>query len=171
MPCAALVRSIANLSHDDAKATGPGRDADAPSVHCCSTRQYMLVEHIVFLKLTRPLTEDEHKRVLTPLGRISGMLSMSCGSTYSERGMGFNFCIKITFASKEDEIAFRTHPLHAQLRAEIIQPLIDTNAPAPTMIAIDYENDDGSLSLARMAAVTNCGAGVLIGLLLSRLRR
>ena len=93
----------------------------------------MLVEHIVFLKLTRPLTEDEHKRVLTPLGRISGMLSMSCGSTYSERGMGFNFCIKITFASKEDEIAFRTHPLHAQLRAEIIQPLIDTDAPAPTM--------------------------------------
>ena len=151
-----------------------GRDADAPTPIrplLLYSPIYMLVEHIVFLKLTRPLTEDEHKRVLTPLGRISGMLSMSCGSTYSERGMGFNFCIKITFASKEDEIAFRTHPLHAQLRAEIIQPLIDTNAPAPTMIAIDYENDDGSLSLARMAAVAGLGAGVLFGLLLSRLRR
>ena len=96
----------------------------------------MPVEHVVFLKLQRPLTEVERAQIGTCIS-LPDVLNVSCGPTYSERGGGFNYALVLTFRSKEAEEQFRVHPLHKLLGSEIIGPLMCSEQPS---IAIDYEH-------------------------------
>ena len=135
----------------------------------------MPVEHIVFLKLTRPLTDPEKACVLE-CWNLPGVLACSCGPSYSERGMGFNYAIALTFQDKETEISFRSTEVHEAIKTRIIQPLTDMDSP-PSVLAIDFEHDgvtadDGSLLVGAVAGLTvGLAAGVALGFAVARILR
>ena len=133
----------------------------------------MPVEHLVFLKLTRPLTDSE-KALLLECWHLPGVLACSCGPSYSDRGMGFNYAIAMSFEDRETEITFRSTVIHEELKNHIIQPLMCKDSP-PTVLAVDYEHDgitadDGSLLAGAIAGLSlGLAAGGVVGYILARL--
>ena len=135
----------------------------------------MPVEHIVFLKLERPLTDDE-KACVQSCWNLPGVLACSCGPSYSERGMGFNYAIVVTFQDKMTEEEFRSSEIHEMLKTRIIQPLTNWDSP-PSVLAIDYEHDgitsdDGALMAGAVAGLMiGVTVGGVLGFALARLLR
>ena len=102
-----------------------------------------LVQHLVLLKLTRAPTaaEEEHMKVLL---KIPGVISMCAGPNYTKRGEGFNYAVIVRFVSAEAEAAYQVHPLHCDVRDNVLVPLIDKSAPSPNKFVIDFEHDADS---------------------------
>ena len=125
----------------------------------------LFVEHLVLLKVKRPPTEEELKRIQS-LTAIKGVAFVSAGPNYTKRGQGYNFGIVVRLTSKEAEAAYQTDPLHVDVRDSVIKPLLDTSQPAP-VIAMDYEhNQRPKWALFALGFV----AGVLATGLASRIR-
>mmetsp|Transcript_49422 Transcript_49422/g.105538 ORF Transcript_49422/g.105538 Transcript_49422/m.105538 type:complete len:134 (-) Transcript_49422:364-765(-) len=120
------------------------------------------VDHIVLLKLARPLEAGEIAKV-KELAKVPGLgvQSVSCGENYTTRGQGFNYAIVVRFENQEAEKAYQTHPEHVKLKETVLKPLIKGESP---LLAIDFV-DTRPVCPFGMRSFTAMGfaAGAIVG--------
>jgi hypothetical protein len=128
----------------------------------------MAVEHIVLLRLKRPLDEAELRRVHS-LKKIHGVRSISAGPNYTQRAKHLNYGIVVRFDSKEAELAYQTHEEHVQVRDTVLKPLITGDDP---ILAVDYEFEQPGCPVGpRSFVAAGLVAGVVLGSLAAKARR
>lgn len=112
----------------------------------------MPVEHIVLLKTSRPIGESEHAAIMGLASTVPGVISVSVGDNYTDRGLGYSIGIVVRLTSKEAEAAYQTHPEHVRVRDTIIKPLLRQQESCGgyeannAILAVDYVHQPPLLS-------------------------
>ena len=128
----------------------------------------MTVEHIVLLRLKRPLDPAELRRVHS-LKKIDGVRSISAGPNYTQRAKHLNYGIVGRFDSKEAELAYQAHEAHVQVRDAVLKPLITGDDP---ILAMDYEFEQPECPVgARFFVAAGLVAGAVLGSLCAKALR
>lgn len=130
------------------------------------------VEHIVAMKLKRPFSDAEKLDIRTSLKSIPGVVEVSSGENYTERGQGFNNAIVVKCVSKEAERAYQSHAEHVRVRDTIIKPLCDSSAGAGGPICVvDYEFHEPQCPIDHKGFMAiGALAGLIVGGILGRAR-
>lgn len=95
-----------------------------------------MVEHIVLFKLKPESTAEEKEKLLSMLrgmeGKIEGMVSLSCGESFTNRHQGYTIGLVVRFTDREALERYGPHPAHAPVKEYVSQICSD-------LIAVDYE--------------------------------
>lgn len=64
---------------------------------------------------------------------VPGVVWITAGRNFTDRGKGFNFGLVVRLESKAALEGYRAHPEHVRVVDELIKPIIDE------LLAVDYE--------------------------------
>jgi len=95
----------------------------------------MPVEHIVLLKLKAGVTETQINHLyesIMSLGKLPMVQSVVAGENFSQRAQGYNFGFVLVLS---DLKAYHDDPYHAQIRDQVINPLVAENG----YLSMDFE--------------------------------
>mmetsp|Transcript_13175 Transcript_13175/g.33763 ORF Transcript_13175/g.33763 Transcript_13175/m.33763 type:complete len:128 (+) Transcript_13175:103-486(+) len=127
-----------------------------------------MIEHVVFCKLSRPLTKVEKEALRSKLMTIPGVLSVTCGPNYTKRGLEYTFGIVVRLTTKKAEEAYQVHPVHCEVRDTILKPLIVKGTETtPPILVVDYECDSPK---DWRPVMVSAAAGLLLGFAVAKLR-
>ncbi len=65
--------------------------------------------------------------------QIPGIIDLSCGENFSERGKGFEHGLLVKFSDRSALDAYQPHPAHQEVVQNLIKPI------AADVLALDYE--------------------------------
>ena len=95
-----------------------------------------MVEHLVIFKFNENANKDNKSNMLTHLKNLKKEIpeieEISCGENFSDRSKGFDFGLRVLFASEEDLQTYLVHPAHVKVVEENIKPIISD------LLVIDY---------------------------------
>jgi len=100
----------------------------------------MPIQHVIFSKIDNPNDAKVLGAIKEGCGvlrKIPGVLSVTAGPNYTQRGGGYNYGFIVTFESKQAEKEYQSHPDHLRVIKEIIGPLISKDPP---VLAIDFDD-------------------------------
>jgi hypothetical protein len=96
-----------------------------------------MIEHIVLFKWKLDASAEAVTAVIENLkalkNQIPGIVDLSCGKNFSERGKGFEHALVVRFEDREALESYGPHPLHQEVVQNLVKPILDD------IIAIDYE--------------------------------
>ena len=96
-----------------------------------------MIEHLVIFKWKPDTTESQiaaaHGALRGLKDSIPGIVSITCGSTISDRGQGYTTGLVVRLENKAALDAYGPHPAHQAVVANFISPIREN------LIAIDYE--------------------------------
>jgi hypothetical protein len=78
-----------------------------------------VIDHVIAFKAPGldPATEKELFAKLGELRLVPGVREFSLGRNFGGRSRGFDICMRITFATREDLETYERHPLHNEVVA------------------------------------------------------
>jgi hypothetical protein len=78
-----------------------------------------VIDHVIAFKAPRldAATEKELFAKLRELRLVPGVREFSLGRNFGDRSRGFDICMRITFATREDLDAYERHPVHKEVVA------------------------------------------------------
>jgi hypothetical protein len=86
-----------------------------------------MVEHVVLFKLKPEATEAQKRAMVEALrglrGQIEGIVDLSCGRNFSERGQGFEIGLVVRFRDRAALDAYIPHPAHRGAVEQFINPI------------------------------------------------
>ena len=96
-----------------------------------------MVEHIVLLKFKADTSAAQKESALAALrgmdGKIPGVLGVSAGMNFTDRGKGFEAGLVVRVESKDALPAYLEHPVHTGVVSEHLKPILED------VLALDYE--------------------------------
>lgn len=101
---------------------------------------FILIEHIVLLKLKDGVTSEQVKALMDGLNElkehIPGMMEVSGGYNNSPEGKnaGFNFGFIVRFKDSSARDLYIPHPNHQELAKKLVRPIVDD------VLVLDYEH-------------------------------
>lgn len=97
----------------------------------------MGIVHIVLFKWKPETTPQQITAAMEGLraldGRIPGVLELTCGENFTDRGQGFTHGLLVRLTDREALDTYQTHPEHQAVVQEAIRPFL------ADIIALDYE--------------------------------
>jgi hypothetical protein len=98
-----------------------------------------MVEHLVLFKVRSDAKPEEAEEMLRRLNRLTeevpGIVSLSCGTNFSERSQRFTHGLYVRFPDRAALDAYQVHPKHVAAVEEAIRPVIEPGG----VLALDYE--------------------------------
>ena len=78
-----------------------------------------MIDHVICFKAPDLSTEDEAALLgrLAELQTIPGVVDYALGVNFGARARGFDYCMRVTFASRADLDTYEAHPLHLDVVA------------------------------------------------------
>jgi hypothetical protein len=96
-----------------------------------------MVEHIVLFKVRAEATQEQRDRMVAELKRlrelVPGIVDLSVGYNFSERGQGFQIGLVVRFESRAALEGYLPHPAHRACVEQHINPIRED------VIVSDYE--------------------------------
>ena len=96
-----------------------------------------MIEHIVLFKWKPEASDLQISEAINSLralkSKIPGIIDLSCGKNFSERGQGFQHGLVVRFNNRESLKNYLPHPSHQEIFQNLIKPIL------ADIIAIDYE--------------------------------
>lgn len=96
-----------------------------------------MIEHIVLFKLKDTASEEQVEAMLSALAglrsAVPGIVDLSVGKNFSERGQGFGIGLVVRFENREALDAYIPHPAHRGCVDQFVKPI------AAELIVADYE--------------------------------
>lgn len=95
-----------------------------------------MVEHIVLFKWKDTATPKQIEAVMEGLNglkdKIPGIVDLSCGKNFTDRGQGFEYGLVVRFRDRDALEAYQPHPEHQKIVQNLIQPIL------AGILAVDY---------------------------------
>ena len=96
-----------------------------------------MVEHVVLLKVKEGTPQAKIDAMVEGVrglkAKIEGIVEISIGKNYTDRGQGFDYALVVRMESKETLERYLPHPDHQEVVVNRIKPIIDD------ILAVDYE--------------------------------
>ena len=96
-----------------------------------------MVEHIVLFRWNADATPDAIESAITELRalktKIPGILDLTCGANFTDRGKDFTHGLIVRFTDKAALDAYGPHPEHQRVVQNFINPF------RADILALDYE--------------------------------
>lgn len=96
----------------------------------------MVVVHLVFFSFKVDASEVQIEALMSELralGALPGVISLTCGKTFTTRGKQWTHALTVHFTDKAALDAYAPHPAHQKVLNEFVKPILEE------VIAIDYE--------------------------------
>jgi hypothetical protein len=73
-----------------------------------------VLDHVIMFKAASLSAEGESELFaeLAKLKDVPGVVDFALGKNFGDRSRGFDYCMRITFKSREDLAAYDAHPIH-----------------------------------------------------------
>lgn len=73
-----------------------------------------MIDHVIMFKASQMTADGEAElfEKLATLRQIPGVIDLAIGKNFGARSRGFDYCMRITFASRDDLDAYEAHPTH-----------------------------------------------------------
>ena len=88
--------------------------------------------HVVVFKWADAATEEQKLTVARRLGTLPGLIpelrAYSMGADAGINPGNFDFAVVADFASRDDYLVYRDHPVHREIIAESITPIVANRA-------------------------------------------
>jgi hypothetical protein len=95
-----------------------------------------MIEHLVFMKLKEDTSNEKIEaliRALKSLVSLPGVVDITAGRNFTDRGKGFNFALRVTLTDRAALEKYGPCPEHQRVKEEHIIPILED------ILAIDYE--------------------------------
>lgn len=96
-----------------------------------------MVDHLVFFKFKADVDQGTRTAISNALlalkGIVPGVIDISCGETFTDRGQGHQVGLFVRLKDKEALTVYANHPAHKEVVETMIKPR------AENIMAIDYE--------------------------------
>ncbi len=96
-----------------------------------------MVEHIVLFRWSEAATPEAIDNIIQELRalktKIEGILDLTCGANFTDRGQGFTHGLVVRFTDREALKAYGPHPAHQYVVQNFIAPV------RADSLAVDYE--------------------------------
>jgi hypothetical protein len=95
-----------------------------------------MLDHVIMFKAAAltPEGEAELFAELARLKEVPGVVDFALGKNFGDRSRGFDFCMRVTFKSREDLAAYDAHPVHKSV-------VTYNRAVTDEHICVDFEWD------------------------------
>eukprot|EP00753_Platysulcus_tardus_P002914 PLAT12043.1.p1 GENE.PLAT12043.1~~PLAT12043.1.p1 ORF type:complete len:132 (+),score=66.86 PLAT12043.1:24-419(+) len=97
------------------------------------------MDHVVLFKWKSDASETQvseaENQLMQMVDEIDVVQSVECGSTFTERGGGFQTALVVRLAEKDDLDTYRDHKHHRHIVESYIRPISDE------VIALDFESE------------------------------
>lgn len=87
-----------------------------------------MIEHLVLFQMKATATTADEDKLLAAVGgltAIPGVVELSCGRNFSDRGRGHALALRVLLRTREDLQVYQDHPLHQAALRDAIRPVID----------------------------------------------
>ena len=95
-----------------------------------------MIEHLVFLKLKKDVSEDEYHKIISSLkelpSKIEVIKRLKVGRNFSQRNQGYEIGLSVTLNDEASLNTYRDHPDHVEVLEKLIKPCLED------VIAIDF---------------------------------
>ena len=95
-----------------------------------------MVEHLVFLKLKKDVTDDEYHKIISSLKELPSKIDvierLRVGRNFSQRNQGYGIGLSVTLNDETSLEIYRDHPDHVEILENLIKPCLED------VIAIDF---------------------------------
>ena len=95
-----------------------------------------MVEHLVFLKLKKDVTDDEYHKIISSLKELPSKIDvierLKVGRNFSQRNQGYGIGLSVTLSDETSLEIYRDHPDHVEILENMIKPCLED------VIAIDF---------------------------------
>jgi hypothetical protein len=94
-----------------------------------------VIDHVIMFK-SEQLSNQGEQELYANLGKlldIPGIVDIAIGKNFGERSRGFDYCMRVTFETREDLDAYEAHPIHADVVVPYNRAVTDEH------ICVDFE--------------------------------